>query len=394
MTDFALDSIVQPEPEELVEPQIDEYDLTSSPNDFNVSTLFSFIDHGSVKIPAFQRNYVWDIKRASRLIESIIIGLPIPQVFLYEQGRNQFLVVDGQQRLMTIFYFMRGRFPKPAKRAELRKIFDDTGSIPTDILNDNQFFDSFRLRLPDVAEGVSNKFAGMTYNTLGDYRMTFELRTIRHIIVKQVSPSDGDSSIFEMFNRLNTGGVLLTPQEIRTSMYHSEFLTSLTRLNSDPRWRRLLGQEQPDNHARDIEVLLRATAVWLQGAEYVPSMTSFLNLFAQKAARWQNQQILRLLETWDWFLAETELMDTRALRGSTGRLSVAVFDAAFGALARHRSSHGAFSVPSDFFSALSEDDTFRLNTEDRPTDRAHVRGRVNRANELLDRLLAADAADE
>ena len=80
--------------------QIKEYDITASPNDFNMSTMFSFIESGAVKIPGFQRNYVWDIKRASKLIESIIIGLPIPQIFLYEEARNKFLVIDGQQRLI------------------------------------------------------------------------------------------------------------------------------------------------------------------------------------------------------------------------------------------------------------------------------------------------------
>ena len=58
-----------------------EYDLSASPNDFNIKTLFDFIASGIVKIPGFQRNYVWDIKRASKLIESIIIGIPIPQIF-------------------------------------------------------------------------------------------------------------------------------------------------------------------------------------------------------------------------------------------------------------------------------------------------------------------------
>lgn len=85
--------------------QIKEYDITASSNDFNMSTMFSFIESGAVKIPGFQRNYVWDIKRVSKLIESIIIGLPIPQIFLYEEARNKFLVIDGQQRFMSIYYF-------------------------------------------------------------------------------------------------------------------------------------------------------------------------------------------------------------------------------------------------------------------------------------------------
>jgi len=82
--------------------QIDEYDITSSPNDFNLLTLVSFIDAGAIKIPGFQRNYVWDKSRASKLIESLIIGIPVPQLFLYKEGKNKFLVIDGQQRLMSI----------------------------------------------------------------------------------------------------------------------------------------------------------------------------------------------------------------------------------------------------------------------------------------------------
>ena len=86
-------------------PSIKEYDMSSSPNDFNVLTIMNFLQSGNVKIAGFQRNYVWDIKRASKLIESLIIGLPIPQIFLFEEGKNQFLVIDGQQRLMSIYYF-------------------------------------------------------------------------------------------------------------------------------------------------------------------------------------------------------------------------------------------------------------------------------------------------
>ena len=89
------------------ELQIEEYDISASPNDFNVMTLHSFVDSGSVRIPGFQRNFVWDIGRSSRLIESLILGLPVPQLFLYEQERNRFLVIDGQQRLMSIYYFIK-----------------------------------------------------------------------------------------------------------------------------------------------------------------------------------------------------------------------------------------------------------------------------------------------
>jgi uncharacterized protein with ParB-like and HNH nuclease domain len=92
--------------------QVGEYDITAAPNDFNVLTINSFLELGAVRIPGFQRNYVWDLGRASKLIESLILGLPVPQVFLYEVERNRFLVIDGQQRLMSIYYFVKQRFPR------------------------------------------------------------------------------------------------------------------------------------------------------------------------------------------------------------------------------------------------------------------------------------------
>ena len=110
-----------------------DYDITASPNDFNVRTIVDFIEAGPFKIPGFQRNYVWDRKRASKLIESVLIGLPVPQVFLYEEDRNSFLVIDGQQRLMSIFYFVKGRFPRRAQRPAIRRVIAERGDLPKEI---------------------------------------------------------------------------------------------------------------------------------------------------------------------------------------------------------------------------------------------------------------------
>lgn len=168
--------------------EIKEYDITASPNDFNILTLHSFMESGAVKIPGFQRNFVWDLKRASKLIESVIIGLPVPQIFLYEEGRNRFLVIDGQQRLMSLYYYMKGRFPRKDRRVELREIFDEHSKIPADILEDDAFFTKFKLQLPHQPPGQPNKLNGLTYETLEEYRTVFELRTIRNVMIKQNLP--------------------------------------------------------------------------------------------------------------------------------------------------------------------------------------------------------------
>ena len=96
--------------------------------------------------------------------------------------------------------------------------------------------------------------------------------------MKQNAPSEDDSSIYEVFNRLNTGGVNLRPQEIRTSMYHSDFYDMLYRVNQDKRWRSLLQDEEPDIHMKDIEVLLRGFAMLIEGRKYAPSLVRFLNV--------------------------------------------------------------------------------------------------------------------
>lgn len=83
------------------------YDISVIPNDFNVMTINSLIESGIISMPAFQRNYVWDRKRASRFIESLILGLPVPQIFLYQMDRNKYSVIDGQQRLLTIYFFVK-----------------------------------------------------------------------------------------------------------------------------------------------------------------------------------------------------------------------------------------------------------------------------------------------
>ena len=109
----------------------------------------------------------------------------------------------------------------------------------------------------------------ITIRTLGDLKTTFDLRTIRNVIIKQNLPKeDDDSSMYEIFNRLNSGGVNLWPQEIRASLYHSDFYTMLYRANTDKRWRTTLGIEEPDLHMKDIETILRGFALLIRGKLY------------------------------------------------------------------------------------------------------------------------------
>src|ERR1035441_4443144 len=87
------------------------YDILTYPADFTLEGLVNKWKKKEIKIPSLQRRYIWNQTRASKLIESFLMGLPVPPVFFYlERGTNQLLVVDGHQRLRSIAYFFSGKF--------------------------------------------------------------------------------------------------------------------------------------------------------------------------------------------------------------------------------------------------------------------------------------------
>lgn len=365
--------------------QIDAYDLTATPNDFNVLTIHHFMESGAVKIPGFQRNYVWDIRRASKLIESLILGLPVPQLFLYEESRNSFLVIDGQQRLMSIYYFIKQRFPQKDKRVALRRVFDEEGQIPDRVLHDDEYFIPFRLSLPEQLPDRKNKFKGLNYSTLGDYQKQFELRPVRNVVVKQTHPPEDDSSVFEMFNRLNTGGMNLTPQEIRGSLYHSRFYEMLHRVNLLAGWRRLLQMVEPDVHMKDIEFLLRGFAMLLEGRQYKPSLSRFLNMFSKKAKGYEPELTGYLEDLFGAFVQTcAALPDDIFFSRRTKRFSLALYEAAFtvaceGALEAKRL--GPRTLSAERIRVLDEDPEFveastKASADKTNVDRRLVRGRT------------------
>jgi uncharacterized protein with ParB-like and HNH nuclease domain len=374
--------------EEGDEIQIAEYDISAAPNDFNILTIFNFLESGSVRIPGFQRNFVWDLGRASKLIESLILGLPVPQIFLYETDRNRFLVIDGQQRLMSVYYFIKQRFPKKEKRGELRNIFDEHGKIPDEVVHDDTYFENFRLKLSETVPSHPNRFKGLSYATLGDYKTSFELRTIRNIIIKQNSPKDDDSSMYEVFNRLNTGGINLKPQEIRTSMYHSPFYELLYRLNSRPTWRRLLPVPEPDLHMKDVEILLRGFALLIDNANYAPSMVKFLNQFSRKCKQHKDDQNNFLSELFDSFLNGcASLPDDIFLRN--GRFNVALYESVFvaaceKAFSEKRKLNGALTA--EAVKQLENDETFKSATIEGTTQTKNVGSRLSRARKIIGSL--------
>jgi len=365
---------------------ISEYDLTSLPNDFNVTTINSYLDSGSIKIPGFQRNYVWDIKRASKLVESIILGLPIPQIFLYEENRNQFLVIDGQQRLMTILFFMKGRFPKKEKRTEIRRLFNEGDKALNNLMYNDEYFTNFNLTLPNKVNTKINPFNTLNYNTLDTFKMQFDLRPIRCVVVKQNVPKDDNSSVFEIFNRLNTGGINLMPQEIRCSLYHSDFIDLIVKLNLNSTWRKFLKAQDPDLHLKDVEILLRSFAIAIKGDVYKSSMAKFLNDFANDARKF-TKEYNQYLETFanNLFKCLSELPADSFINKKSGRFNTFLFEGLMYAQFKLHFKKRTFpeKIDAQLLISLAEDSVFVSNSTQGTTNKDSVENRLRRATAII-----------
>ena len=397
-----------PDPADWLEPEdfdedaedvpIAEHDLTSTPNDFNVGTIVDFLSKGVFRIPAFQRHFVWDLRRASKLIESLLMGLPVPQVFLYEQGRNRYLVIDGQQRLMSIRYFKLQRFPRIEHRALIRRLSGESlGGESRDLIDDDAYFHDFHLSLSGDASLPRSRFDGLTYDTLGDDKTAFDLRTIRCVVIRQNRSDGDDSSVYEIFNRLNTGGVNLTAQEIRISLYHSDFYRLAVRLNALPHWRRLIGLEREDLRMRDIELLVRGFAMLRNGATYEPPMTRFLNVFSKRMRKAPPEDLAKLETIFTSFLEAAGDAGPETFGMRSKRMNAAVFEAVFAAACEGMDEGVDTRVDASLRARVLElkaDQSFSAATGQKTSDPLNVQRRLEKARSIIQKAVGSDAPDE
>ena len=369
---------------------IKPYEVDCLPNDYNIATLMSFISRGFLKIPSFQRNYVWKLDMASKFIESIIIGLPIPQVFFFEQARNNFLVIDGQQRMITIYLFTKKRFPKnDIGRAIIRSYLSNGKEIPDSELS-GENFEPFMLKLP-ITDDENVALNKKNYDTLPstpsfDFKGSFDFdRTIRTITIKQNQPDDNNSSMYEIFSRLNSGGVTLKPQEIRVSLFYSKFYDKISELNLNEQWRKFLGKPIPDLHMNDVEVIVRAFAMMEVGKNYKAPMRVFLNKFSGIAKEYDDAKIDSLVNLFNEFWLCCESLDKDSFKNENNKFVISLFESVFVAACdeiRSNGLNGKKIVP-ESLAKLKEDPEFSDASTHRTADAKRVRIRISKAKEHI-----------
>jgi uncharacterized protein with ParB-like and HNH nuclease domain len=232
----------------------DLYNIRSWGADLSFRELVQMYKDEDLLKPEMQRNYVWDKAEASRFIDSILLGLPVPSIFLAKRTDEKMLIVDGYQRIMTVYDFIESKiFRKDSK------VFKLTNS-----------------------EKINDKWRGKAFDELSELEQRkIKNTTIHSIIFIQLKSKKNDTSIYQVFERINTSGRTLFPQEIRNCVYQSDFNKTLIELNKDAKWRKLYGLNELDSRMRDIEFILRFFAIsdrkWKENENKQISLKKFLN---------------------------------------------------------------------------------------------------------------------
>jgi len=222
--------------------------------DWTTETIISQLKKGNIELsPSFQRRDAWGSDRKSRFIESIFLGLPIPQIILAERKdkRGSYVVIDGKQRLLSIRQFC---------------------------VNENEdTFDSLYLKGLVVLNDLNNKNFNDIKHELdfSNYISAFENQSIRTVIIRNWP---NQNFLYTVFLRLNTGSLPLSPQELRQALNPGPFTGFADSFSVDSNQiKNALRIKKPDYRMRDVEIVVRYFAFRNFFENYTGNLKDFLD---------------------------------------------------------------------------------------------------------------------
>lgn len=233
----------------------DLFSINSWGADLSFRELIDRYRDGELVKPELQRKYVWDKTEASRFIDSLLLGLPVPSIFLAKTQDEKLLIVDGYQRIMTVHDYVRGIFTTDEKVFKLTR-----------------------------SNRINQRWRGKAFAELSDIEQRkIKNTTIHAIIFVQDKPVAGNTSLFQVFERINTSGRTLLAQEIRNCVSQGKLNSLIFRLNTHTQWRAMYGLPAVDVRMRDLEYILRffalsSDAMRSEEKEGI-SLKRFLNVF-------------------------------------------------------------------------------------------------------------------
>lgn len=343
------------------------YNINSWGADFSFRELINMYDDNDLNKPELQRKYVWGRVEASRFIDSILLGLPVPSIFLAKCKDETMLIVDGYQRLMTVRDFLNG-------------VFSGDGKI-------------FAL---SNTENINKRWRGKTFQQLqASEQRKIRTTTIHSIIFEQKMPDD-DTAMFQIFERINTGGQILKPQEIRNCVYQGKCNSMLIELNKNEYWRMVLDMPSEDSRMSDMELILRYFAIKdlpkssEKDAKQIILM-KYLNQYMSEKTKTSDDEIATKKEEFKKMIeCIFKLYGKNAFRkknkdGFQKRINQVIYDAVAIATA-NAIKENAIDYEVNYierYKQLLDDQEFKKRIQYRTTDIVNIKRRIQLASEKL-----------
>lgn len=350
------------------------FNITSFGTDMTFRELITMYEEGDLEKPEMQRKYVWDKNEASRFIDSILLGLPVPSIFLAKTDDEKRLIVDGYQRIMTVYDYVK------------RGVFGGDGK-------------SFSLSNSDI---INTRWRGKTFQEL----QPEEQRKIRnspiHAIVFEQKEPKHDTGMYQIFERINISGRSLKPQEIRNCVYHGKFNKLLLELNKYEAWRNLFKNSEEDSRMSDVELILRMFAfAYLpkqkESAQKQINLVKYLNIFMKRNGDLdvisENELQTQFQEILDFF---NDVFDGNFFRNGkkddsgiifSKKVNPTIVDAVYSATKYIREIKGLDNYRKlnmvERYEKLIGDDLFQDAISKRTTNIEKIKIRMNKATEIL-----------
>ncbi|MBI3603298.1 MAG: DUF262 domain-containing protein [Nitrospirae bacterium] len=339
------------------------YTITAYGADYPVDSIVKRIEAKDIIVPrfswdpdteseivGFQREYVWPRPKADKFIESLLLGLPVPGIFLVKELSGRFLVLDGHQRLYSLHAYYQG------------------------VIHGIEY----------KLENVQERFIGKRYKDLDvEDRRRLDDSIIHATVIRQDEPAEDQSSIYIIFERLNTGGINLQPQEIRVALYHGELVRALRNLNDYSAWRSLFGEKS--SRLKDMEMILRFFAFYYYSSSYRSPMKDFLNRYMasnRDLARQSEKELTAIFQQTTTTILEC--IGAKAFR-PVRAINAAVIDSVMTGIAR-RLTAGQIKNKSmlvEHYHELLANTDYRSATETGTSQEANVETRLRLATDFF-----------
>ena len=227
--------------------------------DMGFKALVEGVHDNLFVIPEYQRKYRWTKDQVDELASSLIRDLPIPPIYTYRNNDGQLEILDGQQRLMSLYFYYIGKFFK----SPTDSVFDYS-DLEVDKAS------NFEAALEEKYDNIvptkffmtlDRKKYDISYDSLPIMlKRKVDYRTISVIEIKISQSENKDVTLHKIFTNLNNGGTRLSAQEYRNGIYPCDFSRMIISLNKNNiKWRKLYGRI--DDECKDIEFLYRFCAL-------------------------------------------------------------------------------------------------------------------------------------